>query len=140
MPFYKDIRFSEAELARYNRHIILPQFGLEAQQKLKAAKVLVVGSGGLGSPLLLYLAAAGVARRTGRFRCADVTATRNAATTNVGDTGNGVTYKRQPESTRNPHRGPDSPYPTSTAQNALDILRDYDVVADGTDNFPTHTS
>src|SRR5204863_2296025 len=52
--------FSKEELARYNRHIIIPEFGLEAQQKLKAAKVLIIGSGGLGSPALLYLAAAGV--------------------------------------------------------------------------------
>src|SRR5262245_12108033 len=57
---YKDVQFSTAELARYNRHIIIPDFGLEAQQKLKAAKVLVIGSGGLGSPVLLYLTAAGV--------------------------------------------------------------------------------
>src|ERR1700755_324691 len=52
--------FSKEELARYNRHIIIPEFGLEAQKKLKASKVLVVGSGGLGSPVLLYLAAAGI--------------------------------------------------------------------------------
>src|SRR3954467_6453468 len=55
-----DVQFSREELARYNRHIIIPEFGLEAQKKLKAAKVLVIGSGGLGSPVLLYLAAAGV--------------------------------------------------------------------------------
>src|ERR1044071_65755 len=52
--------FTKEELARYNRHIIIPGFGIEAQQKLKSSKVLVVGSGGLGSPVLLYLAAAGV--------------------------------------------------------------------------------
>src|SRR4051812_12251225 len=54
------IQFSAAEYARYNRHIIIPEFGIEGQQKLKASKVLVIGSGGLGSPVLLYLAAAGV--------------------------------------------------------------------------------
>ena len=57
---YKDVKFSREELSRYDRHIIIPEFGYEAQQKLKASKVLVVGSGGLGSPVLLYLAAAGV--------------------------------------------------------------------------------
>src|ERR687892_2167709 len=55
-----DIKFSSEELGRYNRHIIIPEFGLEAQTKLKAAKVLVIGAGGLGSPVLMYLAAAGV--------------------------------------------------------------------------------
>jgi adenylyltransferase/sulfurtransferase len=54
------LQFSPEELNRYNRHIILPGFGLEAQQKLKGAKVLVAGGGGLGSPVLLYLAAAGI--------------------------------------------------------------------------------
>ena len=57
---YENIQFSKQELSRYNRHIIIPEFGLSAQKKLKAAKVLVIGSGGLGSPSLLYLAAAGV--------------------------------------------------------------------------------
>src|SRR3982750_1468657 len=56
----ENIKFSREELARYDRHIIIPEFGLEAQTKLKKAKVLVIGSGGLGSPVLLYLAAAGV--------------------------------------------------------------------------------
>src|SRR6201985_2044358 len=57
---FENISFNKQELARYDRHIIIPGFGMEAQQKLKAAKVLVIGSGGLGSPVLLYLAAAGV--------------------------------------------------------------------------------
>ena len=57
---HEEIQFSKEELARYNRHIIIKEFGLESQKKLKAAKVLVIGSGGLGSPVLLYLAAAGV--------------------------------------------------------------------------------
>ena len=56
----QDIQFSPQELARYNRHIIIPEFGEESQAKLKAAKVLIIGSGGLGSPALLYLTAAGV--------------------------------------------------------------------------------
>src|SRR5438477_6796227 len=57
---YQDIDFTKEELARYNRHIIIPGFGEEGQKKLKEAKVLIIGSGGLGSPALLYLAAAGV--------------------------------------------------------------------------------
>src|ERR1700716_2524427 len=57
---YQDVEFTREELARYNRHVIIPGFGEEGQKKLKAAKVLIIGSGGLGSPALLYLTAAGV--------------------------------------------------------------------------------
>ncbi len=139
MPFYKDIRFSEAELARYNRHIILPQFGLEAQQKLKAAKVLVVGSGGLGSPLLLYLAAAGVGTiGIVDFDVVDDSNLQRQILFKVGDTGKRkVTTAKRRLKALNPHIEIRIHHTRLTAQNALDILRDYDVVADGTDNFPT---
>ena len=59
---HHDITFSKEELERYSRHLIIPEFNIEGQKKLKASGVLVIGSGGLGSPLLLYLAAAGVGR------------------------------------------------------------------------------
>lgn len=131
--------FSKAELARYNRHIIIPGFGLEAQTKLKNAKVLVVGSGGLGSPLLLYLAAAGV----GTIGIADF---------DVVDDSNlqrqvlyGVTEVGKPKveaakarlEALNPHIHINIYNTQLTSHNALEIIKEYDVVADGTDNFPT---
>jgi sulfur-carrier protein adenylyltransferase/sulfurtransferase len=131
--------FSPAELARYNRHIIIPGFGMEAQQKLQAAKVLVIGSGGLGSPVLLYLAAAGI----GHIGIVDF---------DVVDDSNlqrqvlfGVEAVGQPKveaakkrlEALNPHIHIELYNTQLTSQNALEIIRNYDVVADGTDNFPT---
>ena len=133
------IPLTAAELARYNRHIIIPDFGLEAQQKLKAAKVLVIGSGGLGSPALLYLAAAGV----GTIGIADF---------DVVDDSNlqrqvlfGISEIGKPKVEAAKRRLEElNPFITIvlhstqiTSDNALGIIRDYDVVADGTDNFPT---
>jgi len=139
MSFYKDIQFSKEELARYDRHIIIPEFGLAAQQKLKAAKVLVVGSGGLGSPLLLYLAAAGV----GTIGIVDFDVVEDSnlqrqvlfGKKDVGKSKARAAKKRL--ESLNPYIDIRLHNTRLTSENALTILKDYDVVADGTDNFPT---
>lgn len=136
---FQDISFSPAELARYNRHIIIPGFGLEAQQKLKAARVLVVGSGGLGSPMLLYLAAAGVGTiGIVDFDVVDDSNLQRQVLFGVDSVGQlKVEAARQRLESLNPHVRIEVHNTRLTSQNALDILKDYDVVADGTDNFPT---
>jgi molybdopterin/thiamine biosynthesis adenylyltransferase/rhodanese-related sulfurtransferase/molybdopterin converting factor small subunit len=135
----EDVVFSKAELARYNRHIIIPEFGLKAQKKLKAAKVLVVGSGGLGSPVLLYLAAAGVGTiGIVDFDRVDDSNLQRQVLFGVESVGQPKVEaaKRRLEAL-NPYIKIKTYDTQLNAQNALDIIRDYDVVADGTDNFPT---
>src|SRR6195952_5020502 len=135
----ENIQFSPAEYARYNRHIIIPDFGLAAQQKLKAAKVLVVGSGGLGSPLLLYLAAAGVGTLgIVDFDVVDDSNLQRQVLFGVNEIGKPKVEaaKRRLESL-NPYIHLRIYNTHLNSQNAMDIIRDYDVVADGTDNFPT---
>ena len=136
---YNEVQFSKEELERYNRHIIIPGFGLEAQQKLKAAKVLVVGSGGLGSPLLLYLAAAGVGNiGIVDFDVVDDSNLQRQVLFGVNEIG-----KSKAESAKarllslNPHINITVYNTQLNSKNALDIISEYDVVADGTDNFPT---
>jgi adenylyltransferase/sulfurtransferase len=139
MPTYQDIRFSAEEMARYDRHIILPEFGLAAQQKLKTAKVLVVGSGGLGSPLLLYLAAAGVgAIGIVDFDVVDDSNLQRQVLFGKNDIGAAkvLAAKSRLESL-NPYIEIRVHQTRLRSENALDIIRDYDVVADGSDNFPT---
>jgi adenylyltransferase/sulfurtransferase len=133
------IAFSKEELARYNRHIIIPEFGLEAQKKLKAAKVLVVGSGGLGSPVLLYLAAAGVGTiGIVDFDVVDDSNLQRQVLFGVNEIGKPkVEAAKQRLEALNPHIQFILYNTQLTSQNALDIINDYDVVADGTDNFPT---
>ena len=133
------IQFSKEELARYNRHIIIPEFGLEAQQKLKAAKVLVVGSGGLGSPVLLYLAAAGVGTLgIIDFDVVDDSNLQRQILFGVESIGvPKVEAARQRLLSLNPHIRIQVYNEQLTSKNALDIIKEYDVVADGTDNFPT---
>ena len=133
------ITFSKEELARYNRHIIIPEFGLAAQQKLKAAKVLVVGSGGLGSPVLLYLAAAGIGTiGIVDFDVVDDSNLQRQVLFGVNEIGKPkVEAAKQRLQALNPHIEFVLYNTQLTSQNALDIIKDYDVVADGTDNFPT---
>lgn len=136
---HQDIKFSREELARYNRHIIIPEFGMEAQQKLKASKVLVIGSGGLGSPVLLYLAAAGIGTiGIVDFDVVDDSNLQRQVLFGVGEVGlpKVEAAKRRLESL-NPHIKLNVYNTQLTSQNALTLIKDYDVVADGTDNFPT---
>jgi sulfur-carrier protein adenylyltransferase/sulfurtransferase len=132
-------QFSKEELARYNRHIIIPGFGIEAQQKLKAAKVLVIGSGGLGSPVLLYLAAAGVGTiGIVDFDVVDDSNLQRQVLFGVDEIGQPkVEAAKKRLQALNPHIDIRIYNTQLTSANALDIVKDYDVVADGTDNFPT---
>jgi molybdopterin/thiamine biosynthesis adenylyltransferase/rhodanese-related sulfurtransferase len=138
-PDTSGVELSSDEIARFARHLILPEVGMEGQKRLKAASVLCVGTGGLGSPLLLYLAAAGV----GRLGIVDF---------DVVDHSNlqrqvihGTSWVGQPkiESAKariheiNPHCQVDLYETALTSDNALEIIRPYDIVCDGTDNFPT---
>lgn len=133
------IGFNNEELARYNRHIIIPEIGLEGQKKLKASKVLVIGSGGLGSPLLLYLAAAGVGTiGIVDFDVVDDSNLQRQVLFGKSDIGKPkVEAAKERLEQLNPHVNFIVHNEPFTSANALDILKDYDVVADGTDNFPT---
>eukprot|EP01035_Chromulina_nebulosa_P063449 gene63449-86792_t len=131
--------FSQAEVERYARHLVLREIGGPGQQRLKAASVLMVGAGGLGAPAALYLAAAGV----GRIGIVDpdVVALSNLqrqvlyATADVGRAKVAVTAERltalNPEITIEPHAL------ALTADNAAGLISDYDLVLDGTDDFAT---
>ncbi|MEJ7770029.1 MAG: molybdopterin-synthase adenylyltransferase MoeB [Chitinophagaceae bacterium] len=135
----ENLNLSPGEITRYNRHLIIPGFGLEAQLRLKAAKVLVIGAGGLGSPLLLYLAAAGIGMiGIFDFDRVDESNLQRQVLFGVNETGVAkvVAAKRRLEQL-NPYINIKIYDTRLTSGNALDILKDYDVVADGTDNFPT---
>ncbi|WP_020529018.1 molybdopterin-synthase adenylyltransferase MoeB [Flexithrix dorotheae] len=134
-----EVTFSKDELERYSRHLIIPEFNIEGQRKLKAAKVLVVGTGGLGSPMLLYLAAAGVGTiGIIDFDVVDDSNLQRQVLYSVDDVGvPKVEAAKKRIQALNPHINIVVHETMLTSQNALDIVKDYDVVADGTDNFPT---
>ena len=131
--------FSPSELQRYDRHFKLPQFGMEAQQRLKAARVLVIGAGGLGSPLLQYLAAAGVG--VIGIVDGDVVDRSNLQRQVLFDEHDIGRAKTDAAAERlqalNPHVQIQLHPVFLRSDNALDIIGQYDVVADGSDNFPT---
>jgi sulfur-carrier protein adenylyltransferase/sulfurtransferase len=130
---------SNEEIARYSRHLILPEVGMEGQRKLKQAKVAMIGAGGLGAPLGLYLAAAGVGRiGIVDFDVVDASNLQRQVIHGTDDIG-----RRKIDSAAdrmrqiNPNVVIDKYDTGLTSQNALEILRPYDIVVDGTDNFPT---
>jgi molybdopterin/thiamine biosynthesis adenylyltransferase/rhodanese-related sulfurtransferase len=133
------ISLTPEELRRYARHLSIPEFGMEGQRKLKAGRVLCIGAGGLGSPIAMYLAAAGVG--TIGIVDADVVDESNLqrqilhSTADVGRSK--LDSARDRLSGINPHVHIETHAVRLTAANAMDIVRNYDVVIDGTDNFPT---
>jgi sulfur-carrier protein adenylyltransferase/sulfurtransferase len=138
-PNLDEIQLLPEEYARYSRHLILPEVGLEGQKRLKAASVLCVGTGGLGSPLLLYLAAAGV----GRLGIVDFDVVDHSNLQRQVIHGTSWVGKPKIESAKNriheinPYCQVDLYETALSSANALDIIRPYDIVVDGTDNFPT---
>ncbi len=127
------------ELARYARHLSLPEVGLEGQRRLKAAKVLCVGAGGLGSPLALYLAAAGIGTLgLVDFDAVDASNLQRQILHSTHDIGRSkLDSAAEKLSALNPALDIIKHEVMLTSANALDIIRSYDIVADGTDNFPT---
>ncbi len=127
------------ELARYSRHLILPEVGMEGQQRLKAAHVLCVGTGGLGSPLAFYLAAAGIGTLgLVDFDVVDASNLQRQIIHSTKDIGRKKLDSAAEKLTAlNPALNVVKHETMLTSANALDILKDYDIVADGTDNFPT---
>jgi adenylyltransferase/sulfurtransferase len=132
-------KLSHAEVLRYSRHLLLPEVGMEGQRKLKAARVLTIGAGGLGSPLSLYLAAAGVGTiGIVDFDVVDLTNLQRQIVHGTASLGRSKLESAKERITDvNPNVNVIGHEARLTSENALDILRDYDIVVDGTDNFPT---
>ncbi len=130
---------SNEEIRRYSRHLILPEFGMEGQRKLKQGSVLLIGTGGLGSPLALYLAAAGV----GHIGLVDFDIVDESNLQRQIIHGTSTLGIRKTESAKmrlrdlNPHIDIATYDVQITSDNAFDLIRPYDVIVDGTDNFPT---
>ena len=127
------------EILRYSRHLIMPEVGMEGQLKLKRAKVLLIGTGGLGAPLGLYLAAAGVGRLgLVDFDVVDFTNLQRQVTFGSSDVGK---PKSEAARARLSNLNPDiqvQAFETKlTSENALELFKDFDIIVDGTDNFPT---
>jgi sulfur-carrier protein adenylyltransferase/sulfurtransferase len=135
----RDVQISPKEYRRYGRHLIIPEVGLEGQRRLKASRVLVIGTGGLGAPAALYLAAAGIGTLGLIDHDAiDETNLHRQILYGQQDVGASkvATAKKKLEST-NPNITINVHDRLLTSANALEIFKDYDIIIDGTDNFPT---
>lgn len=130
---------SNEEIARYSRHLIMPEVGLQGQKRLKAATVLMIGTGGLGAPLGMYLAAAGV----GRLGIVDFDVVESSNLQRQIIHGTKDVGRRKVDSARdrladiNPHIEIETHEVRLTSDNALNLFQNYDIIVDGTDNFPT---
>src|SRR6202046_231525 len=133
------VTLTKAEIQRYSRHLIMPEVGMDGQLKLKHAKVLCIGTGGLGAPLGLYLAAAGVGRiGLVDFDVVDSTNLQRQVLFGTQDVGKPkIAAAADRLRDLNPDIRIDTFETQLTSDNALDIMKDYDIVVDGTDNFPT---
>jgi len=143
MPTLTDVKpeavLSNDEILRYSRHLIMPEVGMEGQQKLKAAKVLCIGAGGLGSPLALYLTAAGVGTLgIVDFDVVDYTNLQRQVIHTTNDVGRKkLDSAGEKLKAINPFLELRTFETKLTSANALDLFREFDIIADGTDNFPT---
>jgi len=133
------MELSTDELRRYSRHLTLPEVGLAGQKKICGARVLCIGAGGLGSPIMMYLAAAGVGKiGIVDFDAVDLTNLQRQILHGTEDVGRAKTESAKETLCRiNPHTEVVVHNARLTSQNALQILQPYDFVVDGTDNFPT---
>jgi adenylyltransferase/sulfurtransferase len=134
-----NIELNHAEILRYSRHLLIPEVGLSGQKKIKSASVLVIGTGGLGSPVALYLAAAGVGRiGLVDYDQVDSSNLQRQVIHGTSQLGNlKVESARQRMLDINPDIQVDVYNEPFTSANAMQIAKDYDILIDGTDNFPT---
>ncbi len=135
----QEVKLSKDEIQRYSRHLIMPEVGMEGQLKLKRARVLTIGTGGLGAPLGLYLAAAGVGHLgLVDFDVVDSSNLQRQVTFTTADVGKPKSEAAKARlSALNPAIEIVSYETRLTSDNALEMFRDYDIIVDGTDNFPT---
>lgn len=139
IPPNGQVELSNEEIARYSRHLIMPEVALEGQKKLKAARVLTIGAGGLGSPLAMYLAAAGVGTiGIVDFDVVDESNLQRQIIHGTSDIGRPkLESARETIEDINPNVKVETFGEALSSENALDIFRDFDIIVDGTDNFPT---
>src|SRR5438874_7864834 len=135
----QNTELSPQEVARYSRHLIMPEVALSGQKRLKAASVLLIGAGGLGSPLGLYLAAAGIGRiGLVDFDVVDFSNLQRQVLHGTPDVGRSkLASAKDRLNAINPEVRIETYETALSSENALDLFEPYDIIVDGTDNFPT---